>query len=73
MCANRQAEIQLLVDLALLMINYQPETEESVVFHLIFVFLGLILRQFSKNPEPQKHHFFPSVQNTKFLFNFKHN
>ena len=55
MCANRQAEIQLLVDLALLMINlinYQPETEESVVFHLIFVFLRLVLRQFSKNPEP---------------------
>ena len=38
---------------------YQPETEESVVFHLIFVFLGLVLRQFSKNPEPQIHHLFP--------------
>ena len=39
MCANRQVEIQVLLDLALLMINYQPETEESVVVHLIFIFL----------------------------------
>ena len=70
MCANRQVEIQVLLDLALLMINYQPETEESVVVHLIFIFLRLVLRQFPKNYEPQKHHFFPSVQNTKFLFNF---
>ena len=72
MCANRQVEIQVLLDLALLMINYQPETEESVVFHLFFIIFRLFLRQFPKNPEPQKHHFFPSAQNTKFLLNLKH-
>ena len=63
---------QLLLDLVLLMINYQPKTEESVVFHFLFIFLRFVLRQCSKNPEPQKHHFSPSEYNIKFLFNLKY-
>ena len=48
------------------MVNYQPETKESVVFHFVFIFLWLVLRQFSKYPEPQEHHLFPPAGNTTF-------